>query len=97
MRKKTKRFWRNFGPSLVLFELCTYLVLGNRYFIWQFACFAFLAVNSFIVIHLVNIKIRVEQHNAKVDADTKAAAEANGEVSEGHLLSDPTATMPALA
>jgi hypothetical protein len=72
MGKKAKLFWRRVGVTLVLAEIAIYLVLLRNPFPWQLVRLAFMVVNSFIIAYLVQIKLKVEKHNAQVSGAVKA-------------------------
>lgn len=72
MEKNAKRFWRFFGPNLVLFELGVYFLLYHNPLLREVAGLTFFAVNAIIVARLAYIKALVNKHNAKVDAEMAA-------------------------
>jgi hypothetical protein len=84
MRKKDKLFWRYFGSILVLVEICIYLLFIRNPFPWQFVRVAFMLVNLLIVAYLVQLKLKVEKHNAQVNRDHKVNNPAANQVL--HLL-----------
>jgi hypothetical protein len=72
MKKKTKLFWRYVGITLVLAETAIYLVLMRNPFPWQLVRLAFMVVNSFIIAYLVQMKLKVEKHNAQITGTVRA-------------------------
>lgn len=98
MKKKAKRFWRYFGPSLVLLEVCNFAVLRDHYMLWQYVCLGFLLLNFAIITYLVNIKRKVQLHNAQVDAARKAEARLSTPVTASESIAIGNAMpIPALA
>ena len=72
MEKKVKLFWRYFGMILVLAEIAIYLVLLRNPFPWQLVRLAFMLINSFIIAYLVQMKLKVEKHNAQINGAAEA-------------------------
>jgi len=68
MKKSVKLFWRYFGSLLVLLEVFVYLLFIRNPFPWQFVRVAFLLVNALIIAYLVQVKRKVQKHNAQVSA-----------------------------
>jgi len=67
MKKKDKLFWRYFGSVLVLVEICICLLLIRNPFPWLLVRLAFTLANSFIIAYLLQVKLKVEKHNALVN------------------------------
>ncbi len=68
MEKSVILFWRYFGSALALFEIAAYFLLLQYPDHWQFVRIQFLIINTIIIIYLVQAKLKVEKHNAQVDA-----------------------------
>jgi hypothetical protein len=68
MEKNVKLFWRYFGPALALLEISIYLMLVQKPFTWQFIRIAFMMVNAFIIAYLLQVKLKVDKHNAQIAA-----------------------------
>jgi hypothetical protein len=68
MEKKVKLFWRYFGSILVLVEIFTYVLLIRNPFPWQFVRLVFMLANAFIIAYLVQVKLKVEKHNAQINS-----------------------------
>ncbi len=72
MKKNDKLFWRYFGTAMVVLEVFVYLLFIRNPFPWQFVRVAFLLVNALIIAHLVQVKLKVQRHNAQVSAAYQA-------------------------
>jgi uncharacterized protein YhhL (DUF1145 family) len=90
METRAKLFWRYVGPLLVAVELYNYFLLIRIPFAGEIACVASILVNSIIIMHLIQVKIGVEKHNAAIDASEQAEKTAAPEV-----VAAPPAVVPA--
>ena len=68
MEKSAKLFWRYFGAILALVELVIYILLIRNPFPRQITIVTFLLINAVIIAYLLQVKLKVEKHNAQISA-----------------------------